>query len=178
MAAAAAAGHAGLCHGVCLHRFFAVQRPAASGPARNLWPRRPPAARGAQPVGRNLGVYLFALPVCVFAGARRVGRARRAFDGSRAAAGRAARPAHQHYCAAAGAPSSRCGRSTGADGDAGRLWCHQLLWYPDLHHRHFESVAGYGQPLCRRAVGDDAAGAGFIAAMAGAPRRAPFALHG
>ena len=90
VAAAAAAGHAGVCHGVRVHRLSAVLRPAADLAARHFRAAGAPAARGAQRVGCGLGVFVFALPVCVFAVAHRAGRACAAVDGGRAPAGRLA----------------------------------------------------------------------------------------
>jgi len=67
----AAAGHAGVCAGLCLHRFFAVWRPASNGVALNIRAARPSAARGAQLRRRGAGVYCGALSVCLLAGTRR-----------------------------------------------------------------------------------------------------------
>eukprot|EP01137_Pigoraptor_chileana_P022637 Opistho-2@7096 len=176
MAAAVAAGHARLRHRLCVHRLPAVQRPAAGGPAQHLWPGRPPAARGAQPGRRGVGVHLLALPLCVPAGAHGAGRTRRAPDGGCAPAGRAAATPHPCRGLAAGAPGRRRRGGAGADGNPGRLRRGQLLWHPDLHHGHLQGLAVHGQPPGRRAAGHHATGGGDGTAAPGAPRTKTHAL--
>jgi hypothetical protein len=65
---------------------------------------------------------------------------------------------------AAGPPGGGRWCGAGADGDAGRLRRVQLLWHPDLHHRHLQGLAVDGQPRGRGAVGHHAAGPGGHAA--------------
>ncbi len=176
VAAAASAGHAGLRHGLCVHRFPAVQRPAAGLAARHLRSGGPAAARGAQPGRGGVGVRLLALSVRLSAGAHGARRARRPPHGGRTPAGCAARAPRAHRGAAAGASRRGGGRGPGADGDAGGFRGRELFRHPDLHDGHLQGLAVDGQPPRRGAARHAAAGAGGRAAAAGAARAAAHAL--
>ena len=169
MGAAVAPGHAGLRGGLRLHRFPAVQRAFAGGPARGLWLAGPGVSRGAQHRRCHLGVHFLALPLCLPASAHRAGRARRAAHGGGAAAGRAAVAPGAGSGAAAGTPGRGGRRGAGSHGNPGRLWRGQLLRHPDLHRRHLQSLAGHGQPHRRCPARHALAGHRGAAAVAGAP---------
>ncbi len=119
----AAAGHAVVCHGLCVHRFPAVRGPAAIGIARDvrlvaaglLVSRRALAGR------RGDHVRVRALSVCLPAGPNRVHRAPACAHRSRAHAGARSPAGILARRASAGASGHRRRHRAGADGDAGRL---------------------------------------------------------
>ena len=178
MGLAAAAGHAGLCRGLCLHRLPAVQRPVADAgcaPSFGLQGRVFPEVRS---LGGAAWVFIFSLYPYVYLLARTAlsERAGHLMEAARLL-GAPLRAPHPPGRAAAGAPGRRGRRRAGPDGNAGRLRRVQLLRHPDLHHRHLQGLAGHGQPHRRGAAGDAAAGRGGRAAGAGAPGAAAPALR-
>ena len=172
----AAAGHAGLCAGLCLDRRAAVQQPVADDAAPLAGGAGAAVARRAQPVGRGDPVRALPVPLCVPADARRAGRARRADDGGGATAGRGLGPACAAGGAATGPPGHRRRRGAGADGNPGRLRCRRLFRPEHLQHRHLQGLAGDERPHRRGATGLAAAAGGGPAAGRRAPRPAPAAL--
>ena len=168
MAAAVAAGHAGLCGRLRLHRFFAVQRAVAGGFARRAGLARSPVAGCAQCLGGGAGVHPVALPLCVFAGPNRFGGKGCGPDGGSPTAGRTAFPPHSRNRLATGPPGCCRWRGFGADGNTGRLWCVQLFRHPDLHGGHLQSLAVHGQPHRCGATRHGFTGRGGGVAAAGA----------
>ena len=165
----AAPGHAGLCGGLRIHRFSSVQRPAANGGARRAGRGGPGVPRDPQLGRRGLGVCLFLVPLCLLAGPHRTGRACGPFDGGCPFAGCSFGSPHAGGGLAVGPPGRGRGRCAGADGNAGRFWCVELLRDSDLHGRHLQGLVVHGQPHRRRAAGHHAAGAGGPAPVPGAP---------
>ena len=160
MGAGAAAGRAGLCDGLHLHRPAAVRGPGADGAARGLRleARRLLVPRRAQHRRRGGDVLAGALPVCLPDGAHRLPGAWRRHVGGGTLAGADALAGLFACQPADGAPGHRRRRGPSADGDAGRLRHGELLRGADLHHRHLPRLVLAGRPGGRGPAGPGAAG--------------------
>ncbi len=176
-----AVGHAGVCAGLCLHRFPAVRRAAADDAARNfrLEQGRLLVSRCAHAGRRHHHVRLCPLSLCVHDCPRGISGARQRHAGSRAYAGARTLGQLLSCLPAAGAAGGGCRYCAGADGNAGRLWHRFLFRRTDLHHRHLSRLVFAGRSHRCRSTGGRAARFRHPAAGAGASikRTSPLPQH-
>ena len=175
MGTAAAAGHAGLCGGLRLHRLPAVQRPLQVW-LREFRPARPCVPRNPQHAGRGLGVHLFALSLRVPAGAHRAGRARRPAHGGGAPAGRAAVAPHPRGGPAAGAPGGGAGVALALMETLADFGVASYFGIQTFTAGIYKAWLAMDQPHGRGPARHRAAGHGGAADVAGTPGPAPHAF--